>query len=53
MASKEITMVSQEKFDELVSSTTKYLQLLIDKVEELKTRVEALETKKRGTKTDG
>jgi len=44
---KEIIMtpVTTEKFDELVASTTKYLQELINKNVELENRVAALENK--------
>lgn len=41
-----MTPVTQDKFDELVASTTKYLQDLINKNVELENRVAALESKK-------
>ena len=44
--------ITQEKFDELVASTTKYLQLLMDKVTALEERVAKLESKKKGTKDE-
>lgn len=44
--------ITQEKFDELVASTTKYLQLLMDSVSALEKRVDALEAKKRGAKSE-
>lgn len=52
---KETTMlqpITQEKFDELVTSTTKYLQILMDRTADLEKRLEALEAKK-GAKKDG
>lgn len=52
MAFKEITMhtpVTQDKFDELVASTTKYLQLLMDKTTALDERLAKLEGKKKAT----
>lgn len=54
MAFKEITMqpVSTQKFDELVASTTSYLQKLMDKTAALEKRIEVLEAKK-GEKKDG
>ena len=42
-------MVQQDKFDELVASTTKYLQLLMDKASALEERVAKLEGKKKPT----
>lgn len=45
-------MVQQEKFDELVASTTKYLQLLMDKANALDERLQALEAKKKATKDE-
>ena len=42
-------MVQQDKFDELVASTTKYLQLLMDKVAALEGRVAKLENKKKAS----
>ena len=42
-------MVQQDKFDELVASTTKYLQLLMDKVSALEERVAKVEGKKKST----
>lgn len=44
--------ITQEKFDELVASTTKYLQILMDRTADLEKRLEALEAKK-GAKKDG
>jgi len=44
--------VSTQKFDELVASTTSYLQKLMDKAAALEKRIEALEAKK-GEKKDG
>jgi BMFP domain-containing protein YqiC len=54
MAFKETTMqpVSTQKFEELVASTTSYLQKLMDKSSALEKRIEALEAKK-GEKKDG
>jgi len=52
---KEITMhtpVTQDKFDELVASTTKYLQLLMDKTTALDERLAKLEGKKKATKDE-
>lgn len=52
---KEITMlqpITQEKFDELVASTTKYLQLLMDKTTALEERVAKLESKKKATNNE-
>ena len=46
------TPVTQDKFDELVNSTTKYLQLLMDRTEALEKKVAALEAKKRGAKSE-
>jgi len=46
------TPVTQDKFDELVGSTTKYLQLLMDKTAELEKRLESLESKKKAVKND-
>lgn len=40
-------MVQQDKFDELVASTTKYLQLLMDKTTALEERLAKLENKKK------
>lgn len=40
-----MTPVTTEKFDELVASTTKYLQDIINKNVELENRVAALENK--------
>lgn len=40
------TPVTQDKFDELVASTTKYLQDLIDKTIDLENRIAVLEAKK-------
>ena len=46
--------VTRDQFNELVSSSTKYLQVLMDRTAELEKRVEALEAKpKRSAKTDG
>lgn len=45
-------MVQQEKFDELVASTTKYLQLLMDKTTALDERLQALEAKKKAPKDE-
>ncbi len=45
-------MVQQDKFDELVASTTKYLQLLLDKVNALEERVAKLEGKRKATKDE-
>ena len=42
-------MVQQDKFDELVASTTKYLQLLMDKAAALEERVAKLENKKKAS----
>ena len=39
-------MVDQKKFDELVASTTKYLQDLLDRVTALEAEVTALKAKK-------
>lgn len=44
--------VTQDKFDELVTSTTKYLQDLLNRVNALESQVAALEAKK-GAKKDG
>jgi len=44
--------VTQEKFDELVASTTKYLQSLMDKTADLEARIAKLE-KKREVRKDG
>jgi hypothetical protein len=41
-----MTPVTQDKFDELVASTTKYLQDLINKTVDLENRIAALEAKK-------
>jgi hypothetical protein len=52
---KETTMhtpVTQDKFDELVNSTTKYLQLLMDKTTDLEKRLESLESKKKAVKSE-
>ena len=46
------TPVTQDKFDELVASTTKYLQLLMDRTTALEKQVAALEAKKKGTKSE-
>ena len=46
------TPVTQDKFDELVNSTTKYLQLLMDRTVALEKKVAELETKKRGAKSE-
>ena len=46
------TPVTQDKFDELVASTTKYLQLLMDKTNTLEERLVALEGKKKATKDE-
>lgn len=43
-------MVSQEKFDELVASTTKYLQDLLDRVNKLEAQVAELKKPARGKK---
>ena len=45
-------MVQQDKFDELVASTTKYLQLLMDKTAALEERVAKLENKKKAPKDE-
>lgn len=48
-------MVDQKKFDELVESTTHYLQLLMNRVSELEKEVTALKAKKpaaRSAKND-
>ena len=45
-------MVDQKMFDELVASTTRYLQDLLDRVTKLEARVKELESKK-GVKKDG
>lgn len=42
--------ITQDKFDELVASTTKYLQLLMDKTALLEERVAKLEAKKEAKK---
>lgn len=47
------TPVTQDKFDELVNSTTKYLQLLMDKTTDLEKRLASLESKKKVVKSDG
>ncbi len=39
-------MVDQKKFDELVESTTNYLQQLMNRVSELEKEVKALKSKK-------
>lgn len=44
--------ITQDKFDELVASTTKYLQLLMDRADALEKRIDALEAKKRGAKSE-
>lgn len=44
--------ITQEKFDELVASTTKYLQLLMDKTTALEERVAKLESKKKATNNE-
>jgi len=46
-------MVDQKKFDELVESTTRYLQLLMDKVAAAEKRIEALEAKKTVSRKTG
>jgi hypothetical protein len=46
------TPVTQDKFDELVNSTTKYLQLLMDKTTDLEKRLESLESKKKAVKSE-
>jgi len=46
-----MTPITQEKFDELVASTTKYLQVLMDKTADLEKRLEAVE-KKKGAKDE-
>ena len=46
------TPVTQDKFDELVASTTKYLQLLMDKTTDLEKRLSSLESKKKAVKND-
>ena len=43
-------MVDQKKFDELVASTTRYLQDLLDRVSKLEADVAALS--KKGAKKD-
>ena len=43
-------MVSQEKFDELVASTTQYLQDLLDRVNKLEAQVAELKKPARGKK---
>lgn len=40
-------MVQQDKFDELVASTTKYLQTLMDKTADLEARIAKLEKKEK------
>lgn len=45
-------MVDQKKFDELVASTTRYLQDLLDRVGKLEAEVAELKAKK-GAKKDG
>jgi hypothetical protein len=48
-------MVDQKKFDELVESTTRYLQQLMDRVSKLEKEVGELKAKKtisRSTKKD-
>ncbi len=40
-------MVQQDKFDELVASTTKYLQTLMDKTADLEARIAQLEKKEK------
>ena len=40
-----MTPITQDKFDELVASTTKYLQVLMDKTAALEKRLEAVEKK--------
>ena len=39
-------LITQQQFDELVSSTTRYLQDLVNRVGELEKKVEKLEAKK-------
>ena len=39
-------MVDQKKFDELVESTTKYLQDLLDRVNKLENQIAELKVKK-------
>jgi hypothetical protein len=46
------TPVTQDKFEELVASTTKYLQLLMDKTTDLEKRLASLESRKRTVKND-
>ena len=46
-------MVDQKKFDELVDNTTKYLQLLMDRVAQLETRVDELESRKTTSRAKG
>jgi BMFP domain-containing protein YqiC len=49
-----LSPVTRDQFDELVASSTKYLQTLMDRTTELEKRIEALEAKpKRSSKTDG
>lgn len=43
-------MVDQKKFDELVGSTTKYLQDLLDRVAKLEAQVAELKKPARGKK---
>jgi uncharacterized protein YlxW (UPF0749 family) len=43
---KEIIMVDQKKFDQLVESTTKYLQDLLDRVNKLENQLAELKVKK-------
>ena len=54
---KEIIVVDERKFDELVENTTRYIQLLLDKNTDLERRITALEAKKptikRAAKDDG
>ena len=53
---KEIIVVDDKKFDEMVENTTKYLQMLMDKNADLEKRIAALEAKKptlkRGVKDE-
>lgn len=44
-----MSLVTQQKFDELVKSTTHYLQDLVNRVGDLESKVAELETPKKTT----